>query len=103
VSVAPDPAFLLGRALTLPCVLQLQTLPPYQDGFGVATHPVVPCEPRASSIKKSLAGLPMQLLSCAPNARTHVSNVPDVEPSWAYKTCRQAASLMHARCADRWL
>jgi hypothetical protein len=65
-----------------------------------ATCPAVPCEPWATSIKKSLAGLPVRLDPRVLNARAHVSKVPDVRAIMelqdvragsafnAYKTCR---------------
>jgi hypothetical protein len=39
-----------------------------RGGLRAATHPMVPCGPRASNIKKSLASLPVQLGSHVPNA-----------------------------------
>jgi hypothetical protein len=84
--VAPDPTSMLG---------ELQA----------ATRHAVPCGPRASNTKKSLAGLPVQLGSHVPNARMHVSKMPDVrtiigmQDLWACstfnacKTCRQVATV----------
>jgi hypothetical protein len=61
--------------------------------------------PRTSSIKKSLAGLPVQLGMHIPNARTYVSNAPDIRVIMglqdvradntvnACKACIQAATV----------
>jgi hypothetical protein len=56
---APDAASLLG-------------------GLRAATCPAVPYGPRASNIKKTLAGLPVRLGPRVSNSRTHVSKTPDV-------------------------
>jgi hypothetical protein len=58
-NVAPDPASPWG-------------------GLRAATRPAVPCESRASSMKKSLTDLPVQQGSSVPNAGVHVSKAPDV-------------------------
>jgi hypothetical protein len=58
--MAPDPASLLGRALTPPLVLQLWTLRLCREGSNGAMRPMVPCGPHASSIKKDQVGLPVQ-------------------------------------------
>jgi hypothetical protein len=83
---APDPATLLG-------------------GLWAVTCPMVLCGPRASSIKKNLAGLPVQQGSPAPNVRVHVLKVPDIkaimsmQDMWAgttvnaCKTCRHTATV----------
>jgi hypothetical protein len=105
-----------GKGSRAPYVPWLQILPPNQEGSDAATAcPSVSCGPQASSIKKSLAGLSVQLGSHAPNARAHVSNTPDartitdlqdVRASGTFnacKTCRQAADLMSVRRADMWL
>jgi hypothetical protein len=52
-TMAPNPASLLGRAPTPPRVPRHRTLPPYREGSGAVTRPLVPCGPRASSIKKN--------------------------------------------------
>jgi hypothetical protein len=94
---APDPASLLERASVLPHVPRLWILPPYLGGFrrchvshsteprlparegsDAATCPAAPCGPRASSIKKSLAVLPVQLGTHVPNARVQVFKPPDI-------------------------
>jgi hypothetical protein len=93
----------LRWAPTLPRALWLRTLPsgrggiwrcqlsygsrPYlsvEVGFGAATYPMAPCGPWASSIKKSLAVLPIQLGTHVPNASAQISTAPDK----ACKTCR---------------
>jgi hypothetical protein len=80
-----------------PCVLQLHILPPWRGGLRSATCPMAPdpaslpggfrCRHRMpcgflwttdSSIKKRLAGLPVQLGTHVPNARASVSNASDV-------------------------
>jgi hypothetical protein len=78
---------------------------PTGKGFGVAMHPAVPYRLRASSIKKGLADLPMQLGSRVSKPCAHVPNVPDaraimglqdVQASGtiiACKTCGQAATV----------
>jgi hypothetical protein len=50
---------------------------PTGKGFGAAMHPAVPYRLRASSIKKGLADLPMQLGSRVSKPCVHVPNVPD--------------------------
>jgi hypothetical protein len=84
--ITPDPASLLG-------------------GLWVATRPTVPCGPQASSIKKSLAGLPVLQGSPVPNTRAHVSMAPNnrsligLQDMWAgtavhaYKMCGQVATV----------
>jgi hypothetical protein len=76
--VALDPTSLLGRVLAPPRVLWLQTLHLNREGSGAATRPVVPCGPRISDIKESLASLPVQLGLHVPNARAHVFKAPDI-------------------------
>jgi hypothetical protein len=104
-TVALDPASLQGRAPAPPCVLWLQTLPPSREGSDVAVHPVVPCGPHASSIKKSLVGMPVQLGSCVFKAHAHVFNTSDTRAIMglqdmraggtfnAHMTCGQAATV----------
>jgi hypothetical protein len=59
-------------------VLWLEILPPYRESSGAATAcPAVSCGPQPSNIKKSLAGMRVQLGSHVPNARTHVSKAHD--------------------------
>jgi hypothetical protein len=105
-------------APALPCILWLWTSPPgrgglrcYQIsygsgphlpvevGFGAATYPMVPCGPRASGIKKSLAVLLVQLGTHLPNARAQVSNASDR----TRKTCGKVVQSMPIRRADRQL
>jgi hypothetical protein len=62
----------------VPCVLWLRILPPYQEGSSAATRPAVPYEPRASSIKKNLASLTVQLGSHVSKAHAHVAKTPDI-------------------------
>jgi hypothetical protein len=83
---APDTASLLG-------------------GLQAAMHPVVSCESRASSIKKSLASLPVQLGTHVLNSHMHVFMALDVKATMGlqdvrtgntvntYKACRQAATM----------
>jgi hypothetical protein len=83
---APDPASLLGRAPTLPCVLQL-------------------CGPHTSRIKKVLDGLPMRLDSRVSMACLQVSKACDIRAIMglqdvragsavnACKACRQVATM----------
>jgi hypothetical protein len=104
-TVALDPASLQGRAPAPPCVLRLQTLPPSREGSDVVVHPVVPCGPHASSIKKSLVGMPVQLGSCVFKAHAHVFNTSDTRAIMglqdmraggtfnAHMTCGQAATV----------
>jgi hypothetical protein len=116
--VAANSTSLIGRALMPPCVSWLQTcwegsgvpcvlwlriLPPYQEGSSAATRPAVPYEPRASSIKKNLASLTVQLGSHVSKAHAHVAKTPDISAIMdlqdmragsafnAYKKCGQAA------------
>jgi hypothetical protein len=51
---------------------------PTEVGPDAVTCPAGAYGTRASSIKKNLAGLPVQLGTHVPNARTHVSNAPHV-------------------------
>jgi hypothetical protein len=96
-TVASDPTSLQGRAMVhhvsyssrsyLPSgegsgalrVPRLRILPPYQEDSGVATacH-TVSCGLRDQSIKKSLAGLFVQLGLHVPNAHAHVFKAPEV-------------------------
>jgi hypothetical protein len=76
--VSLDPISLLGRAPTPLRVLRLRTLLLYREGSDAITCHVVPCGPQASSIKKSLADLPMQLGSHVFKAQTQVSNAANV-------------------------
>jgi hypothetical protein len=126
---APDPASLQGRAPVrhvscssgscllagegsgLPHVLRFWIMPPYRKGSdaGTACHEV-PCGPRASNIKKNLAGLPVRLSTCVPNARTHVSKALDVRAIIglqdvrtgsvvnACKTCGHVATVHRQPC-----
>jgi hypothetical protein len=104
-TMASEPATLLGRAPAPSHVLRLWILPPYQEESSAAMHPMVPCGLRASSIKKSLAGQPVQLGSHVSIAHTHVSMAPhtraimglqDVREESTYnacKTCGHAATV----------
>jgi hypothetical protein len=95
--MAPDLATRLRWALALLRVICLWTSPPSWDGLrrchmsygsrprllaevgsGAATCPAGPYEPWASSIKKSLPGLPVQLGTHVPNARVRVFSAPHV-------------------------
>jgi hypothetical protein len=81
-------------------------LPPYREGSGAATTCLaVSSGLWASSIKKSLVDLPVQLGSHVSNTRTLVSMVPDVRAVMglqdvragsavnACKTCGHAATV----------
>jgi hypothetical protein len=68
-------------------------------------YPAAPYGPLASSIKKSLAVLPVRLGTHVPNARTHISKAPDFRAIMglqdvrtgsvvnACKACRQVATV----------
>jgi hypothetical protein len=84
-----------------------------REGSGVATAcPVAPCGTWASSIKKSLAGLPTQPGSPIPNACTHVPKAADArviiglqdmradDTFKAYKTCEHVATV-RLQCSDK--
>jgi hypothetical protein len=90
-------AYLFGRALTLPCVPQIQILPPAQEGSSAVTCPTASsltsllrraltlphvfaalCGPQTSIIMKGLDGLPMRLDSCVSKACPHVTEMPDI-------------------------
>jgi hypothetical protein len=105
-TTAPDPTtWLEGGTLMLLHVQQLRTLPSCRKGFVTATRPAVPYGPWATSTKKSLPGLSIQLGPRVSKARMHVSKTPDVkaimgsQDVWvdgafsACKTCRQAATI----------
>jgi hypothetical protein len=74
-------------------------------GSDAATCPVAPCGPRASSIKKSLVVLLVQLGTHVPNARAHVSKSPNIRAIMglqdvragsaanACKACRHVATM----------
>jgi hypothetical protein len=108
--VAPVPVSLLGRALVPLRVLRLRTLPPCLEGSSTITNPTVPCGLQASSIKKNLAGMSMQLGSRVFKTRTYVSKASDVKVIMglqdvragctfsACKTCGQAATVQHRSC-----
>jgi hypothetical protein len=74
--VAPYATFLIGRALVPPCVPWLRTPPPCRGGLRCTMCPTA--LDHTSVIKKSLAGLTMQLRLLVPNARMHVYKVSDV-------------------------
>jgi hypothetical protein len=74
-------------------------------GSDATMCPAVPCGSRASSIKKCFAGLSVKLGTHVLNARTHVSDTPDVRTNMslqdvragsadhACKTCRQLVTV----------
>jgi hypothetical protein len=80
------------------------------EGSSATTRPTVPSGPWASSIKKGLIGLPMQLGSHVSKARTHVPKVPDVraiidlQDVWtggvinACKTCGHVVTVQRQPC-----
>jgi hypothetical protein len=98
-TMALYPASLLGSALVPPCFPWLWTLPPCWEGSGAATRPVVPYGPWASSIKKSLASLPMKLGSCVSKARMRDSKAPDARALMGLQDMR-ASGVINAcnRC-----
>jgi hypothetical protein len=51
---------------------------PAEVGSGATMYPTVPYGLRASSIKKSLAGLLVQLGMDVPNARAHIFKAPNI-------------------------
>jgi hypothetical protein len=79
-------------------------------GLRAAMRPTVPCRMRASSIKKSLADLAVQLGPHVPNACAHISKAPDVraimglQDVWVgstvntCKACGHAATVHHQHC-----
>jgi hypothetical protein len=122
--MAPDLASRLRWALALPRVLWLRTSPPgrgglrryhvsygfephlpYEVGFGDTTCPTGPYGSRASSIKKCLPGLPVQLGTHVPNTHTHIFRAPQVRVIMRLqdvqtdnvvntcKVCRQASTV----------
>jgi hypothetical protein len=109
-----------------PCILQLHILPPckgglwsatcptapdpapYREGSSVATAwPTVSYGPRGSNIKKILAGLPVQLGSHVPNARTPVSKAPDLRAVLGPQDLREGSTFnackMCGHVATVWL
>jgi hypothetical protein len=95
--IAPNLASRLRWAPTLPCVIWLRISPPTEVGTDTATCPMAleltfrlrcaPALPRVprvpmghelQNIKKSLAGLPVQLGTHVSNARAHVSKAPQI-------------------------
>jgi hypothetical protein len=69
---------------------------PAEVDSGTATCPAASCGPRASSIKKIISVMHVQLNTHVPNAHSQVSNASDR----AGITCGQAAQLMLVRRAD---
>jgi hypothetical protein len=62
-------------------------------GSGATMCLTAPCGPPASSIKKSLAGLPVQLGTHIPNARVHISNAHDVRAIMGLQDVRAGNAL----------
>jgi hypothetical protein len=105
-TVALDP---LGgfRSATCPTALNPASL---LGGLRATTRPVVPCGTRASSIKKSLADLPVQLGQHVHNTHALIFKAPDIraimclQDVWAgntinvCKTCVQAA-IVRLQCS----
>jgi hypothetical protein len=105
-TVAPDP---LGWLL---CAMSHVAPGPTSllRGLRAATHHAVMCGSQASSIEKSLAGLPAQLYLLVPNARAQVFKVPNVwvilglQDMWAgsavnaCKTYGHVATVQHQHC-----
>jgi hypothetical protein len=89
---APDLASRLSWTPVLPRVLCL----PAEVGSDAAMCLMAPGGPWASSIKKSLVVLPVQLGTHVPNAHTQVFKAPDR----ACMTCGQASQSMPTRRAD---
>jgi hypothetical protein len=71
--------------------------------FDTVRHPAALYGPRASDIKKSLAGLAIQLGSCVFNACSCVSRASDTRAIMICKTCGQMACKMcgHAVTVQR--
>jgi uncharacterized heparinase superfamily protein len=82
----------------VPCVPWLRILPPYWEGSGAATAcPAVSYGSRASTIKKSLAGLPVQLGLHVLNVCAHVSKAPDIRVIMGLqdvRTCSYSAAIV---------
>jgi hypothetical protein len=79
---------------------------PAEVGSGIATCPAGLYGPRGLSIKKSLAGLPVQLGAHVPNVRAHISKVPyvraimrlqDVQASSVVNTCKACVHVSTVR------
>jgi hypothetical protein len=101
---APEPAFLVRRALApphAPCVLWLQILPPCGEGFGL---PRVLWPPVGRGPQARRKALQACLCGKACIFRTHAHMFPrrlTLGPLWAYKTCRQAPLPVPARRVDK--
>jgi hypothetical protein len=110
VSRGSGPRPLLGRALVPLRVLRLRTLPLCLEGSSTITNPTVPCGLQASSIKKNLTGMSMQLGSRVFKTRMHVSKASGIKAIMglqdvragctfsACKTCGQAATVQRRSC-----
>jgi hypothetical protein len=111
-SVAPDLTYQLRWTLVLSHVLRLQTSLPYWDGLrcyrmsynseprlpagegsNAVTRHAVPCAPHASSIKKSLADLPVQLATCVSKAHMHIFKAPDARAIMSLQDVRIGGAL----------
>jgi hypothetical protein len=73
-TVAPNP---LGGLQSIACPAAPDTASLRGRLWATTRHAVL-CGPRVSSLRKSLTDLPVQQGSPVPNARAHVSMVPDV-------------------------
>jgi hypothetical protein len=62
-------------------------------GLQVTTCHAVPYGPRASSIKKILAGLPLQLGLHVPNAHVHISKAPDARAIMGLQDVRACSAV----------
>jgi hypothetical protein len=66
---------------------------PAEVGSGAVTCPTAPCGPRASSIKKSMADLPVQLGTHVSNAHTHISKASDVRAIIGLQDVRASSTV----------
>jgi hypothetical protein len=76
---------------------------PAEVSSGADTCLMAHCGSWASSIKKSLVDLSVELDMHVLNARAYVFNASDIRASWGCKTCRQATQSMPVSRVDRQL
>jgi hypothetical protein len=102
-TMAPDPQGGLW-CTACPAALDPASL---RGGLWALTCPTVLYGPRASSIKKSLAGLPMHLGSHVSNAHVHGSKAPDVWAIMGLQDMQAGTAInvykMHRQAAIVWL
>jgi hypothetical protein len=66
---------------------------PAEVSSGIATCPTTPCGPQASSIKKSLAVLPVKLGTHVPNACAHISKASDIRAIMRLQDVRAGSAV----------